>query len=86
MERQCAQIEFNGFAGRGFGLAAGRSPLWKNVLVKLASVAAAWLQHRQDENGGRTMSVEVELLKLLPGFFNTLDSLIENCGVYLYNT
>ena len=30
------------------------------------------------------MNVEVELLKLLPPVFNTLDSLIENYGVYLY--
>jgi len=30
------------------------------------------------------MNIEVELLKLLPGFFNALDGLIENYGVYLY--
>ncbi len=30
------------------------------------------------------MNLEVELLKLLPRLFNTLDALIENYGVYLY--
>jgi hypothetical protein len=30
------------------------------------------------------MNVEIELLKLLPRFFNTLDTLIEDYGIYLY--
>jgi hypothetical protein len=30
------------------------------------------------------MSLNIELLKLLPPIFNTLDDLIENYGVYLY--
>ena len=30
------------------------------------------------------MNLNLELLKLLPPIFNTLDTLIENYGVYLY--
>lgn len=30
------------------------------------------------------MNIEVELLKSLPPIFNTLNNLIENCGLYLY--
>jgi hypothetical protein len=30
------------------------------------------------------MNVEIELLKLLPRFFNALDTLIEDYGIYLY--
>lgn len=30
------------------------------------------------------MNLNLEMLKLLPSHFNALDSLIENCGVYLY--
>jgi hypothetical protein len=42
MEHERGEIEFNALAGRGFGLAAfGRSPLWKNVLARLATATAA---------------------------------------------
>jgi hypothetical protein len=42
MEHERGAIEFNAPGGRGFGLAAfGRSPLWKNVLAKLATATAA---------------------------------------------
>jgi hypothetical protein len=79
-------IEFNGLAGRGFGMAAlGRSPLWKNVLAGLATgPAAIWTCDWPTESGGRTMNLEVELLKRLPHLFNALNSLIEDDGVYLY--
>jgi hypothetical protein len=44
MEHQRGEIEFNALAGRRFQLAAfGRSPLWKNVLARLATgTAAIW--------------------------------------------
>ena len=42
MAHERSAIEFNALAGRGFGLAAfGRSPLWKNVLARLATASAA---------------------------------------------
>jgi hypothetical protein len=42
MEHERGEIEFNALAGRGFGRAAfGRSPLWKNVLARLATATAA---------------------------------------------
>ena len=42
MAHERGTIEFNALAGRGFGLAAfGRSPLWKNVLARLATATAA---------------------------------------------
>jgi hypothetical protein len=63
----------------------GRSPLWKNALARLATgTAAIWTCDWQTESGGRTMNMEVELLKRLPHLFNALNSLIENDGVYLY--
>ena len=44
MEHERGEIEFNALAGRVFWLAAfGRSPLWKNVLARLATdTAAIW--------------------------------------------
>jgi len=42
MEHERGEIEFNALAGRRFGRAAfGRSPLWKNVLARLATATAA---------------------------------------------
>jgi len=42
MAHERVTIEFNGLAGRGFGLAAfGRSPLGKNALAGLATATAA---------------------------------------------
>jgi hypothetical protein len=42
MEHERGEIEFNALAGRAFWLAAfGRSPLWKNVLARLATATAA---------------------------------------------
>jgi len=42
VEHERGEIEFNALTGRGFGLAAfGRSPLWKNVLARLATATAA---------------------------------------------
>jgi hypothetical protein len=47
MERERAQIEFNGLGGLEFRLAANfGSPLWKNVLARLATTTAAiWVRH-----------------------------------------
>jgi hypothetical protein len=44
MAYERGEIEFNALAGLGFGRAAfGRSPLWKNVLARLATgTAAIW--------------------------------------------